>query len=349
MKLIGEGRTADVFALDARRVLRRYRGGESAMDEARLMAYVRSHGFPTPEVFDAEGPDLVMERLDGPSLFADLARRPWRVLQCGGVLAALHDQLHVIPAPTWLTPASHLTTTGAIHGTHTPDEPGTTVIPNSTSTASAAHETGPVDGAASASGTGSADEVSSEGGARPARETEPIGEAASASGMGPVGGGASAGEARSASRAASVGDAGTASGTGSVWERAGRGQDDAAARPFRQPDPVSHRVLHLDLHPLNIIMTPSGPSLIDWCNARAGDPAFDVATTFVLMTAAELPGRAVRLGVKALTWAFLRASRTDPGPRVVDAALARIRDPNTTPSEVERLRGIIAAHDLQSQ
>lgn len=311
MKLIGEGRTADVFALDARRVLRRYRGGESAMDEARLMAYVRSHGFPTPEVFDAAGPDLVMERLDGPSLFADLSRRPWRILRCGGVLAALHDQLHDIPAPTWLTPASHLTTPEEV--ANTTNTPGATGSPNPNPGTNAPTEPGP------------AGEARTPGGARAASTTQ---------GTGPVRG---AGVAGFASRAVST-DGEFASGTGSVSEAGPVG--GAAA---------SHRVLHLDLHPLNVIMTPSGPSVIDWCNARAGDPAFDVATTFVLMTTAELPSTAVRLGVKALTWAFLRASRTDPGPRVVDAALARIRDPNTTPSEVERLRGIIAAHGLQSQ
>ena len=37
------------------------------------------------------------------------------------------------------------------------------------------------------------------------------------------------------------------------------------------------QLLHLDLHPLNVIMSPNGPVVIDWPNARRGDPMADVA------------------------------------------------------------------------
>ena len=32
------------------------------------------------------------------------------------------------------------------------------------------------------------------------------------------------------------------------------------------------RLLHLDLHPLNVIMSPNGPVVIDWPNAAARRP-----------------------------------------------------------------------------
>ncbi len=39
------------------------------------------------------------------------------------------------------------------------------------------------------------------------------------------------------------------------------------------------RLVHRDLHPMNVMMTADGPMVIDWANASAGDPAFDVADT----------------------------------------------------------------------
>jgi aminoglycoside phosphotransferase (APT) family kinase protein len=37
------------------------------------------------------------------------------------------------------------------------------------------------------------------------------------------------------------------------------------------------RLIHLDLHPLNVILSPKGPIVIDWTNARRGDPAVDTS------------------------------------------------------------------------
>src|SRR5579863_337984 len=101
-ELIGRGRAADVYALDARRVLRRYRTPRSCTAEASLMRYLRQAGYPVPEVFDADGPDLVMERLEGPDMLAGLAGRPWRVASYARVLAGLHDRLHRLAAPAGL-------------------------------------------------------------------------------------------------------------------------------------------------------------------------------------------------------------------------------------------------------
>lgn len=43
------------------------------------------------------------------------------------------------------------------------------------------------------------------------------------------------------------------------------------------------RVCHGDYHPGNIIMSPTGPIVIDWTNATRGDPISDVARTIVLL------------------------------------------------------------------
>src|SRR2546429_4962209 len=38
-------------------------------------------------------------------------------------------------------------------------------------------------------------------------------------------------------------------------------------------------VLHLDLHPANVMLAPHGPVVIDWAHAAPGDAALDVALT----------------------------------------------------------------------
>lgn len=44
------------------------------------------------------------------------------------------------------------------------------------------------------------------------------------------------------------------------------------------------RLLHLDLHVENIIMTAGGPVLLDWANARRGPAAADVAMSWLIMS-----------------------------------------------------------------
>jgi aminoglycoside phosphotransferase (APT) family kinase protein len=51
-------------------------------------------------------------------------------------------------------------------------------------------------------------------------------------------------------------------------------------------------LLHLDLHSDNVLLSRRGPVVIDWTNARAGDPALDVALTWVIgATSGGLVGR----------------------------------------------------------
>jgi aminoglycoside phosphotransferase (APT) family kinase protein len=100
--LIGSGRAADVYALGDGRVLRRYKTVHSCAAEADLMRYLREAGYPVPGVFAVDGPDLVMQRLRGRDMLADLASRPWRVGAHARTLARLHDQLHQIAAPAGL-------------------------------------------------------------------------------------------------------------------------------------------------------------------------------------------------------------------------------------------------------
>jgi aminoglycoside phosphotransferase (APT) family kinase protein len=103
-QLIGVGRTADVYAIGHDRVVRRYRVPIDVRAEAELMTYLAGAGYPVPAVYDAEGTDLVMERLNGRDMLADLGARPWRAREHARTLAALHDRLHAIEAPPGLRP-----------------------------------------------------------------------------------------------------------------------------------------------------------------------------------------------------------------------------------------------------
>ncbi|MFI8323236.1 phosphotransferase [Streptomyces sp. NPDC085529] len=90
--LVGQGRSADVYAVgdDGRWVLRRYRDGGGTAREARLMARLAAAGYPVPAVREAAGPDLVLERLRGPSLMDALLAGAYEPEAAGVLLAGLH-------------------------------------------------------------------------------------------------------------------------------------------------------------------------------------------------------------------------------------------------------------------
>jgi aminoglycoside phosphotransferase (APT) family kinase protein len=98
------------------------------------------------------------------------------------------------------------------------------------------------------------------------------------------------------------------------------------------------RVLHLDLHPGNVILTQRGPVVIDWRNAGAGDPAADVAMTMVTVGSADVPGLAARLGRGLLLQGVRSGCRTDPAGRIQEAVKAKLADPYLTPAEAAWLR-----------
>ena len=211
--LVGAGRAADVYDIGAGRVLRRYRVPFDVEPEAAVMRHLEQAGFPVPRIYDADGRDLVMERLNGHDMLADLGRKPWLVRRHGRALAALHNRLHEIQAPPGLAPAF-----------------------------------------------GSGD-----------------------------------------------------------------------------------RVLHLDLHPGNVMLTSRGPVVIDWSNVRAGPAGADVAMAYLIMASSDtdlIPAllRPVVGQLRAiLIRQFVAGAQDDPEPHVSRVARARAEDPNVRPAEAGRL------------
>jgi aminoglycoside phosphotransferase (APT) family kinase protein len=212
---IAEGRDSEIFDHGPGKVLRLARDGRSLVEEAEVMAYVRSKGFPAPATHDAGEGYLVMDRVEGRSMLDDAI--PFRIRRNARLLAGLHERLHRLAAPSWL-----------------------------------------------------------------AREAPMSGD----------------------------------------------------------------RLLHRDLHPLNVIIGPSGPVVIDWANASRGDPAFDVADTWVLFACADPPLRSIeRLAAPLVRQLFLRSflgglDRAS-ARRAIPAVVAhRLADRNMTEAECERMRAL---------
>ncbi|MBQ1080036.1 phosphotransferase [Nocardiopsis sp. B62] len=198
---LASGRDADVFALDDHRVLRRYRDAQDTGPEAAAMAHAAEHGFPTPEVHRAEGAELEMERLHGPTMLDAALEGRLTPEGTGRELAGLHARLHALP-----------------------------------------HR--------------------------------------SAGGL----------------------------------------------------------LLHLDLHPGNVVLTPRGPVVIDWTNARDGEPDLDLAVTALLLALTGLCGpRPLAALAGACLDPYLRSAEGDPARLVDDAVALRRADPNLTPEEVSLL------------
>lgn len=182
------------------------------------MTHVERHGFPVPALVDADGPDLMMQRIDGPTLLGDVARRPWRLAHHARTLAELHQRLHRLPLPEGLRPRF---------------------------------------------------------------------------GGGPA-------------------------------------------------------LLHLDLHPGNVLVGESGPVVIDWTNAAHGPAAADEAQTWLVVATSEIPaGRLERPLLNGARHLFLRAlvARFDRAAAVAllpEVARERAEDRNVTDAERARIERFAA-------
>jgi tRNA A-37 threonylcarbamoyl transferase component Bud32 len=76
-------------------VLRRYREGEACDPEreAAVMRRAEAAGVPVPRVLEVLPDGLVLERLDGPTMLAEIERRPWRFASHARELGRLHRRV----------------------------------------------------------------------------------------------------------------------------------------------------------------------------------------------------------------------------------------------------------------
>lgn len=109
------------------------------------------------------------------------------------------------------------------------------------------------------------------------------------------------------------------------------------------------RVVHLDLHPGNVLCTASGPVVIDWSNARDGRSAEDVATTWLLLAVGRPDGgRTLQVLAAILRRRLLATFLAEVDVEAARGALAevcdhRLHDPNMGPAELAAIRALAAS------
>lgn len=106
-------------------------------------------------------------------------------------------------------------------------------------------------------------------------------------------------------------------------------------------------VVHMDLHPDNVMMTATGPVVIDWTNAGRGRAAAELADLWLILANAEVPGsglmpKIIGTGRGLFLKRFLRHFDLEPVRRALPVALEhRLRDRNMLDGERERMRRFV--------
>lgn len=121
------------------------------------------------------------------------------------------------------------------------------------------------------------------------------------------------------------------------------------ALPPRESTDPAVRVLHLDLHPENVMLTPDGPVVIDWCNTEEGPPGLDWSMSALILAQVAvgatqgLASEAHRVTARAVLAALLRHAERDlilggPAPgHLTHARERRAADPTMTAREIALL------------
>ena len=129
-----------------------------------------------------------------------------------------------------------------------------------------------------------------------------------------------------------------------------RGLHALAAPDWLDDAPVGGQgaaLLHLDLHPLNVMMGPSGPVVIDWARACRGDPAVDVALAWILMASGEVAtgrfmGMILGRARAALVKSFLGSFEIDVVRQDLrDVVAWKVSDPHMSAAEQARMWQVV--------
>ncbi|MEV4225149.1 phosphotransferase [Nonomuraea sp. NPDC049725] len=116
-----------------------------------------------------------------------------------------------------------------------------------------------------------------------------------------------------------------------------------AVPPGAQAGP-GERVLHLDLHPDNVLLSPRGPVVIDWQNAELGPPALDWATSALILAQAAVTRMVEPVELTRLLLSSLLSCR-DPeeeggelfGGQLAEACARRAANPTMSAEETAAL------------
>ena len=131
---------------------------------------------------------------------------------------------------------------------------------------------------------------------------------------------------------------------------------DIAAPDFlpRAPVGAGDRIVHMDLHPLNVMVGPKGAVVIDWTNASAGDPLVDVGLAWVLMAAGQIPASRVMAtllgwGRSLLVNSFVsRFDRREVTAQLRPVVEWKVRDPHMSQAEVAGMWRLVEQAEARS-
>src|SRR5215813_9280294 len=105
-KLIGQGRTAEIYAWGDNEALKLYFAGSAASwveSEAQVSRAVAATGLPVPatgEVLEVDGRiGILFERVLGPSMLQQFSAKPWTVAHSLHVFTELHLAMHTRSVP----------------------------------------------------------------------------------------------------------------------------------------------------------------------------------------------------------------------------------------------------------
>ncbi|MEU4801855.1 phosphotransferase [Actinosynnema sp. NPDC023587] len=99
-------------------------------------------------------------------------------------------------------------------------------------------------------------------------------------------------------------------------------------------------LLHLDLHPGNVVLGPAGPVVVDWTSAQRGDRRVDVALSWLAMAVAPLrPFK--RLARSRLVRGFLSGVDREVRRAMPAAAEIRLARHTRDPIEVRAVRKLV--------
>ncbi len=111
--------------------------------------------------------------------------------------------------------------------------------------------------------------------------------------------------------------------------------------PMPGADPDS-AVLHLDLHPDNVILTASGPIVIDWTNAAHGPADHDVALSALILAQVAVDDTTIMSqAARDLLRSFVACVGVIETEALARVAVRRRRDPMMRPGELDRLENAV--------